>query len=133
MVPSGNSQEPVRATSLSSLCSRCRMPRLQKRSAPTVAIWSFRAQFKESCTDRLAQEFRKVFDVFFRRVERAHPAHNRLLFIPDIKEVTLLKFTDGVLRDLGEDSVSFHFRSEEHTSELQSHSDLVCRLLLEKK
>src|SRR5438034_4863630 len=31
---------------------------------------------------------------------------------------------------------SFRFlgvRSEEHTSELQSHSDLVCRLLLEKK
>src|SRR5260221_14485940 len=26
-----------------------------------------------------------------------------------------------------------HHRSEEHTSELQSHSDLVCRLLLEKK
>src|SRR5436190_8592016 len=26
-----------------------------------------------------------------------------------------------------------HIRSEEHTSELQSHSDLVCRLLLEKK
>src|SRR5260221_6187592 len=24
-------------------------------------------------------------------------------------------------------------RSEEHTSELQSHSDIVCRLLLEKK
>src|SRR5476649_3107611 len=27
----------------------------------------------------------------------------------------------------------FPCRSEEHTSELQSHSDLVCRLLLEKK
>src|SRR5438034_8121361 len=27
----------------------------------------------------------------------------------------------------------FNVRSEEHTSELQSHSDLVCRLLLEKK
>src|SRR5260221_8883729 len=27
----------------------------------------------------------------------------------------------------------FDARSEEHTSELQSHSDLVCRLLLEKK
>src|SRR5438132_1958005 len=26
-----------------------------------------------------------------------------------------------------------HGRSEEHTSELQSHSDIVCRLLLEKK
>src|SRR5688572_32254046 len=27
----------------------------------------------------------------------------------------------------------FHARSEEHTSELQSQSNLVCRLLLEKK
>src|SRR5256886_3869354 len=30
-------------------------------------------------------------------------------------------------------SVAFFFRSEEHTSELQSQSNLVCRLLLEKK
>src|SRR5260221_10954322 len=29
--------------------------------------------------------------------------------------------------------VGTEIRSEEHTSELQSHSDLVCRLLLEKK
>src|SRR6202022_4533538 len=29
--------------------------------------------------------------------------------------------------------MSLSSRSEEHTSELQSHSDLVCRLLLEKK
>src|SRR5436190_7523716 len=28
---------------------------------------------------------------------------------------------------------TMQWRSEEHTSELQSHSDLVCRLLLEKK
>src|SRR5437667_5508162 len=28
---------------------------------------------------------------------------------------------------------SYAVRSEEHTSELQSHHDLVCRLLLEKK
>src|SRR2546427_9399059 len=31
------------------------------------------------------------------------------------------------------DSSSAGFRSEEHTSELQSQSNLVCRLLLEKK
>src|SRR5437667_9772743 len=32
------------------------------------------------------------------------------------------------------DALAFlHRRSEEHTSELQSHHDLVCRLLLEKK
>src|SRR5205085_6434962 len=30
-------------------------------------------------------------------------------------------------------SVTFALRSEEHTSELQSQSNLVCRLLLEKK
>src|SRR5438034_2591314 len=30
-------------------------------------------------------------------------------------------------------SAPLWLRSEEHTSELQSHSDLVCRLLLEKK
>src|SRR5438477_7573078 len=30
-------------------------------------------------------------------------------------------------------SLRFCFRSEEHTSELQSHVNLVCRLLLEKK
>src|SRR5436190_11918293 len=29
--------------------------------------------------------------------------------------------------------IDHRHRSEEHTSELQSHSDLVCRLLLEKK
>src|SRR5438132_5850330 len=34
--------------------------------------------------------------------------------------------------DENSDAVS-RVRSEEHTSELQSHSDLVCRLLLEKK
>src|SRR5260370_8490105 len=28
---------------------------------------------------------------------------------------------------------AWHLRSEEHTSELQSHLNLVCRLLLEKK
>src|SRR3989475_9250443 len=31
------------------------------------------------------------------------------------------------------DAVAFGRRSEEHTSELQSQSNLVCRLLLEKK
>src|SRR5438034_7550251 len=35
------------------------------------------------------------------------------------------------MMDSGE--ADYLLRSEEHTSELQSHSDLVCRLLLEKK
>src|SRR5436190_13402672 len=38
------------------------------------------------------------------------------------------RFANFQFPDVGEAA-----RSEEHTSELQSHSDLVCRLLLEKK
>src|SRR5438034_3857408 len=36
-------------------------------------------------------------------------------------------------RSIDNNVVRTTVRSEEHTSELQSHSDLVCRLLLEKK
>src|SRR2546427_8852830 len=36
-------------------------------------------------------------------------------------------------RDLGRERPGARDRSEEHTSELQSQSNLVCRLLLEKK
>src|SRR5690349_22738873 len=48
-----------------------------------------------------------------------------------------LRNEDGVedARDhlVGAAAFGFRFRSEEHTSELQSRRDLVCRLLLEKK
>src|SRR5438034_7496315 len=36
-------------------------------------------------------------------------------------------------REAADDRAVRDVRSEEHTFELQSHSDLVCRLLLEKK
>src|SRR5699024_12316654 len=53
-----------------------------------------------------------------------------------IEEVTedevWLKF-DGEGRWSWGDTLENIFRSEEHTSELQSRFDLVCRLLLEKK
>src|SRR4051812_49540779 len=40
----------------------------------------------------------------------------------------------GLIRSIVEDDGAVHeVRSEEHTSELQSHVNLVCRLLLEKK
>src|SRR5438034_8656318 len=42
--------------------------------------------------------------------------------------IFLVLFITGI-----DGSMSGGARSEEHTSELQSHSDLVCRLLLEKK
>src|SRR5438132_5975624 len=49
---------------------------------------------------------------------------------------TLFRSKDEVFPDPDQpiwDGMPIFVRSEEHTSELQSHSDLVCRLLLEKK
>src|SRR6266571_440558 len=44
-----------------------------------------------------------------------------------------LPFVTGTLGHLGTTASWELMRSEEHTSELQSHVNLVCRLLLEKK
>src|SRR5690625_6734859 len=49
----------------------------------------------------------------------------------------MIKFGTGGWRDIIGENFTFdnvrRFRSEEHTSELQSRGHLVCRLLLEKK
>src|SRR5438132_6289280 len=48
------------------------------------------------------------------------------------RELSDSEFYDLAVARLKSSGVELN-RSEEHTSELQSHSDLVCRLLLEKK
>src|SRR5436190_10282902 len=55
-----------------------------------------------------------------------------VLSLPDAGELNHPRSSEPyrVFRQVGEPAGP---RSEEHTSELQSHSDLVCRLLLEKK
>src|SRR5260221_910228 len=65
-----------------------------------------------------------VDKVFFMRVDFEHEAH-----------IILRRFVKrrAPLDEAAQDYVRLVLRSEEHTSELQSHSDLVCRLLLEKK
>src|SRR5947207_4547865 len=52
-----------------------------------------------------------------------------------VKETPLLNLGEvgGTVTFDGKPPPKGLLRSEEHTSELQSHSDLVCRLLLEKK
>src|SRR5256886_7656213 len=52
--------------------------------------------------------------------------------LPQIRKTGIL-FTQTVMGPTGEAAVVGFNRSEEHTSELQSQSNLVCRLLLEKK
>src|SRR2546428_3134135 len=61
------------------------------------------------------------------RLPAASPREPRPLMIRGLAATGLLALA------LGGDAAGSRGRSEEHTSELQSRSDLVCRLLLENK
>src|SRR5947207_7555727 len=63
---------------------------------------------------------------FPRRLE----SHERRTGIGFGRAGTTCECSNAIARGVHDDHTR---RSEEHTSELQSHSDLVCRLLLEKK
>src|SRR5258708_23614311 len=74
--------------------------------------------------------FRSI-DVWLPRLGQALGGHNPVVqaiwFTIVLFVVTAVRLWRFRLRD------AFSFRSEEHTSELQSPDHLVCRLLLEKK
>src|SRR2546421_1193258 len=72
---------------------------------------------------RQRADARMVVQVF--QCDREPAAPVRML-VDGAREVGLVRHAERVLD-------RNHQRSEEHTSELQSRSDLVCRLLLEKK
>src|SRR5947207_9759242 len=65
---------------------------------------------------------------------RSTPATNKL-GQPNKKVLVFTAFADTAeyVFDALSSWARKEMRSEEHTSELQSHSDIVCRLLLEKK
>src|SRR5438034_2963355 len=72
-------------------------------------------------------------------IELANAGRVVVLAKREVKDSATQLAQGGIAAALSdEDEISLHLqdtlnRSEEHTSELQSHSDLVCRLLLEKK
>src|SRR5438034_11638780 len=74
-------------------------------------------------------------ELLLRPTKGAHVAVPRKR-VGHTQAVTLISPIDGRVMFVlpwGDLSYIGTTRSEEHTSELQSHSDLVCRLLLEKK
>src|SRR5437868_12725985 len=83
------------------------------------------------CTERQrGHEFNSVF--FFFSSRRRHTRSKRD-WSSDVCSSDLVDAGDGARCARGHDGGGEGRRSEEHTSELQSRFDLVCRLLLEKK
>src|SRR5207249_11830747 len=77
--------------------------------------------------------FRSIFDRF-RVIAATDPAHSKAeAFVEEARRV--VRSPDFERRPPCAKTCTFAegVRSEEHTSELQSRFDLVCRLLLEKK
>src|SRR2546427_5564791 len=83
-----------------------------------------------------AEEVRELLQSPGLTAEESAPVVEALRRRPEAWRDFMMRFELGLLRDLDllpralPDVV---LRSEEHTSELQSQSNLVCRLLLEKK
>src|SRR5690606_42029201 len=77
-----------------------------------------------------------IHEVFARRVEtqrkRRRPVGDEI-DPQDLRREQRQGDTAAVLRQQAEKIGEQHARSEEHTSELQSRENLVCRLLLEEK
>src|SRR6202012_6279191 len=79
---------------------------------------------------RLSDAQRRFFFLMIRRPPRSTLFPYTTLFRSDR---IVFGVGDAIAIDVLVFDVAGLDRSEEHTSELQSHSDLVCRLLLEKK
>src|SRR5688572_31380747 len=89
------------------------------RAQPRSKLFPYTTLFR-SCVMSEA-EFRRAFRFVLRELAKiiVEPVH-RTAVEPSPERSSVNGFYD-------------YFRSEEHTSELQSQSNLVCRLLLEKK
>src|SRR6267378_5912359 len=93
--------------------------RLARQYSPDVNFWDAEAR---SLFDEIAEAYRVLSDPTARAMYDRHG--------PEIGTSALQPGRHG---DDVHVAVELGFRSEEHTSELQSRRDLVCRLLLEKK
>src|SRR2546430_8888492 len=77
-----------------------------------------------------------LFSIFFFFLMIRRPPRSTLFPYTTLFRSVLRAAGDVEAQQLDEDflrALEYGMRSEEHTSELQSQSNLVCRLLLEKK
>src|SRR5438034_9213433 len=111
---------------------RHRYPR--DREPPIVYALSLIALAQANATDTTFS-YQKRADAILEPLFKAEPRHpglaHYLIHTNDAPRLARLGLYAA--RHYAEIAPDVPHRSEEHTSELQSHSDLVCRLLLEKK
>src|SRR5438034_8340250 len=107
------------------------------RPALSVRRVDSRAEFSRRVPLSLRRDAEALVDPPATRRELFASAYRHLAGEPGCAigglEVVSLCHAAGALRPRDVVHGGGDYRSEEHTSELQSHSDLVCRLLLEKK
>src|SRR5947207_5794480 len=94
---------------------------------PRSTLFPYTTLFRSVTAASLFHLVRPHGPIRIKRRESVGNRHGEVLQRREGLRFHLSRAGAGRLRPLLED------RSEEHTSELQSHSDLVCRLLLEKK
>src|SRR5690606_39829096 len=98
------------------------------RPPPSSTLFPYTTLFRSNHPCIIAGSAGNNSDAFYITQIKIHLRQRHLLF--QRAQIALQGLCDnsGLLKNL-----LLHERSEEHTSELQSRENLVCRLLLEKK
>src|SRR5438034_4916196 len=96
------------------------------RRPPRSTLFPYTTLFRSGPVARALGNVKRTPDFLFPQMTLAGEPH---LVAKDWEAA----FTDYLYLAFTNATAFSPTRSEEHTSELQSHSDLVCRLLLEKK
>src|SRR2546430_13607875 len=95
------------------------------RRPPRSTLFPYTTLFRSPRPDRSSQHVQKLVDSRFL-------LRRQLALLPKQPRIQLFG-KQRVLKTFHHPVKNRYDRSEEHTSELQSQSNLVCRLLLEKK
>src|SRR5690625_6638686 len=85
----------------------------------------------QTCYQQEEKDFEIVYN-FLRQRKNREATLQEIVAATDVGEGTIIKFVKSK-RLRTSQFPKLAYRSEEHTSELQSRGHLVCRLLLEKK
>src|SRR5690349_21968573 len=90
-------------------------------------------ELAQSGSERELATLRQQWDEEVESAARSGDYRERAVAYRAIGQFRFRQKLELLRRGLEDDSPAEQLRSEEHTSELQSRRDLVCRLLLEKK